>query len=925
MGGTNPMKKLLTLILLLVPALAFAQGSPVNSVSLKPVCFAQLTIKPSQADGTVAFCKNCTQTTTCASSGPCLGGSTGALALRLNGAWNCNSGAGGSSSVTGLTNPLIADVAGNTHAVDNVSLTNSNITNSSVNNVINVMAKPYLAKGDGSTDDYNAIQQAIWDATTGGVPFGTCNVTPPANKSVYLPKPSVCYAHSKPIRITCGGLVFGGDQGADPALCNLDYNGIAMVEAPTGTGTLTYGSSLVTGPGNSLVSAPGPIQSFDMNFVLNGTKGGFNLNSLITSTTGFNIAFFMKATGSGGQILGSHQAYPGSGNGAFSFNYDGSNQVTATVNTVTGGLITFAHCPAQTLNNVYELEMDWDKTTYRVWQGVPGGTAVLCDSSASAHPMTQGIFEEAILPDGGPHQFWPDGSSNTQNAFNGFLDSVRFNIGSVHTAAYTVPTTKWPECVIGGPGGCLDLLLLNFETTGVGVDSTQYGRADGWTAAIYFPILGSNGAQVANGYVHDLNLCSNQSSSTDQQKLVDGLYAVNAVGSTWSNVSCFSVTGANYQSGMFTGDFFSKIDGWNSNAGHVALNLNSAWNDSTINNTRVDQTDGACVVNQGGGGAYHHDIDTKCTDRGGLRYGLISNQSSGVYDDFYMDQEAANTVMVAAALLNSPQNTTVFKGGLLAPGTNGVHILQDNGGQGSLFEGTIFQTVGAMPEIIDFTNGAPVSPTLLSATINPTGVAFANAGFLNWIKQPGIDPVYKYTVAASTALILPAIGDSKHIVTLNSNGATPSTPLVLPAGIAQSGPNYQSQFLKAYVCYTGSRSVADGVTNTTTTITSATAAFTAADKGRPVTGSADIPANDYIASVTNGTTAVLNAAATGSHSGQTFNLNNFQPGWVNGVGNAIHGSLPTSTATGNVCDVYNWDYRDPGNVFLDSYTLGLPG
>jgi plastocyanin len=68
------------------------------------------------------------------------------------------------------------------------------------------------------------------------------------------------------------------------------------------------------------------------------------------------------------------------------------------------------------------------------------------------------------------------------------------------------------------------------------------------------------------------------------------------------------------------------------------------------------------------------------------------------------------------------------------------------------------------------------------------------------------------------------------------------------------------------------RSVSDGVTNSTTTITSATAAFTAEDVGRAISGSTDIPAGTIIASVTNSTTAVLSQAATGSHSSQTFNI-----------------------------------------------------
>ena len=67
------------------------------------------------------------------------------------------------------------------------------------------------------------------------------------------------------------------------------------------------------------------------------------------------------------------------------------------------------------------------------------------------------------------------------------------------------------------------------------------------------------------------------------------------------------------------------------------------------------------------------------------------------------------------------------------------------------------------------------------------------------------------------------------------------------------------------------RSVADGVLNATTTVTSATAVFTSGDVGRCIQGGT-IPASTTIASVTNATTVVLSAAATGSASGVTLNI-----------------------------------------------------
>lgn len=64
---------------------------------------------------------------------------------------------------------------------------------------------------------------------------------------------------------------------------------------------------------------------------------------------------------------------------------------------------------------------------------------------------------------------------------------------------------------------------------------------------------------------------------------------------------------------------------------------------------------------------------------------------------------------------------------------------------------------------------------------------------------------------------------------------------------------------------------ADGVTNSTTTLTSATAAFTSADVGRTVAGTG-IPALTTIASVTNATTVIMSAAATATASGVTITL-----------------------------------------------------
>ena len=62
------------------------------------------------------------------------------------------------------------------------------------------------------------------------------------------------------------------------------------------------------------------------------------------------------------------------------------------------------------------------------------------------------------------------------------------------------------------------------------------------------------------------------------------------------------------------------------------------------------------------------------------------------------------------------------------------------------------------------------------------------------------------------------------------------------------------------------RTTADGVTNGTTTVTSATMAFTGADVGKDITGS-NIVAHSVIVTVNSGTSVVISIAATGSGTG----------------------------------------------------------
>lgn len=69
-----------------------------------------------------------------------------------------------------------------------------------------------------------------------------------------------------------------------------------------------------------------------------------------------------------------------------------------------------------------------------------------------------------------------------------------------------------------------------------------------------------------------------------------------------------------------------------------------------------------------------------------------------------------------------------------------------------------------------------------------------------------------------------------------------------------------------------SRNVTDAGLNSTTTLTSATAAFVAGDAGALLTGNANIPTNTVIAQVTNATTVVMSQPATTTISAQSVNI-----------------------------------------------------
>jgi hypothetical protein len=100
--------------------------------------------------------------------------------------------------------------------------------------------------------------------------------------------------------------------------------------------------------------------------------------------------------------------------------------------------------------------------------------------------------------------------------------------------------------------------------------------------------------------------------------------------------------------------------------------------------------------------------------------------------------------------------------------------------------------------------------------------------------------------------------------TQNSNAA--ATVTNMPASTWAGNTIIDSKFTQ--------RTTADAATtNTSTTVTSATASFVAGDVGAIITAGANLPTNTVIVSVTNGTTVVVSQAATATGTSLALAIN----------------------------------------------------
>ncbi len=643
-----------------------------------------------------------------------------------------------------------------------------------VNKVLNVMAPPYNAQGDGSTDDWNAIQSAIYDAC-GGVPpnFNTGALTPNAQgAAVYLPATPNGFAISKPLRIPCSGINLYG-AGRNSTSLRAMFTGPAIIAEGWAANNLTYGAPLVGSTGQSLNTSS--CQSGNSCYPIDADRylNSANQNFAADAANGFDVEFWDEpsvASPSGALLAGGVDA-PGSGAPMLNITLNGSSQLSATVNTTGGAVsLTTGSCAVQASGTAYDVAVDWDKSNYRLFEN-----GVLCSTVASTNAPVEPVTEELGIPFYGAHQFYPDASGILSSGFQGYLDSIRFERASEHTAAYTPPTAKFYA------DGNTDL-LLNFDPSLDGTQAAYTGYAT--VPNVYFPIIaGGEGPHPAgSAYVHDMELCKGT-----QGGHPDGVFAVWSTDSRWERLSCSAANFVPFD--FFDNDYGDIVSDDYAYGGMVSFQHGDAWNQSYSSNEFSDGADYACFETVSGGGGGGHDTHQICSNRQNLRYGWIYFQSIGENDYSFLDMEAAAPNWITTYLFAGDWAPVTLISPL--PGTyNGAPFMESTGGGwGPVVIGGMFSWYNQNQPAsygIFFNGQAPSHPAIFIGDLLPSGVPLTDV-------PSGVQKIGENNVFNSLELRqAPTLDAGLNHIAVNAlaDPAAPTISVIGATGSSSYGPYF---------------------------------------------------------------------------------------------------------------------------------------
>jgi Concanavalin A-like lectin/glucanases superfamily len=741
---------------------------------------------PTEHDGTILWCNDCADTT------PCTGGGAGAFAKGTRGVWACAADTleqdlnanwrdiANASSVavekSGDANPREQLAAGTGLLVSNGTAApstaideNDNITGH-VNGVINVRATPYLAKGDGNTDDQPAIQ-AAYNAAANASGFNG-----QAKPSIYLPAtPNSCYSLNEPLLLWGSVNVHGAGPsstylcpqfwGPDiiqqwnkgfvaPLIANVtaawqashsytayneiaDPNGKIEYVSTAGTSGATAPTWCTTGLGctttdGTVTWTQGPATSggllsgsgsaWDDSQVANAFSGitqgldlewdsAVNLNGLSALTIEFAVDPIFIGGGNPGALFCTRPTQPessGTPAACITLSFSPFN-LNASLD-IGGSSVSVNSTTPLPTNQIDDIALTYDGSAVRLYLN---GTMI--GSTSATGNIVEPYYERMLYPAG-------DGATQTVSP-GGYYGSLRVsNVARYTGSSYTPTTAKFTS-----DGNTL--LLLNFPvppTLGQG----QAGYIEGTDGAygnmaVYFPIESSQNTQTG-GHLSGFDYCNGG-------QFPGGLYATWVIDAVWENLSCagasyigFDLADNDYQD--MVRNVFVSVNYPGVKAARTPINFyfGNQSNNNAYENLQADGGARTSYMQSGGYGTY---INDRMTGRGYAVYPFVNKGGAGDYITPFTDIEDSEADFISSFYFSGLWAPTEITGAeMLAPGAStnpGDSFFTLDGGQPPVVIGGSYG--GSVAEVADVASNPSAPMTIREASL-PKNVPLTNSG-----------------------------------------------------------------------------------------------------------------------------------------------------------------------------------------------------
>ena len=759
---------------------------------------------PGERDGLLLWCKDCQATT------PCSAGGAGAWATGARGAWACAAGAleqdlnanghnitaaasvlalqpGDSQSRESLVPGGGIKIGNGTTAPFTVIDEGANVSGN-VNGAINVKAPPYLARGDGVTDDTAAIQTAVNAA---------CAASGINKPEVFLPAtPGGLYYHTTaPILINCS-IKFEG-AGWTQTWLKQNYYGPTIIAQQAEAGwkppftssiSLTWQASHSYAQYADILDSNGNVQVQEAPGCTSGSGSHPAWPTTQPNRVSDNTCTWALATTGGTTQIASgggtslDAADPEFFNGA---GYGGNNATAEIMNasnieaSLNGGASGIPHftvefyvepflndaggfgnynfltispgAPQQT--NVQALGFlingNGGGCTYNCIQAsadVGGSLITINAQNANSSLTVNKIHHVALTYDGTTLRLFLDGVMTGSHAASGnwtIPPYESFEWASQAPSTYlamSATTNRIPAFYDSIRVSNVARYTANFtpptakfasDGSTIFLENFPTGTPTGTIEALvnnntnaFIPIETSNGAADLSP-VYIGNI-----SLSD-----NGIWAAWMLNSTIENINfpsnsagrtCVTLKDNDYQDVIRRVFCDVQVNGSKTSVGFLFLNQS--------NNNLYDhlQCDGqySCIGQVSGSGHY---IMPDYSDRGWVFVPLYFVQAQAVLDSPELDIEDSAPHQFASVYSNGAYAPIVINGGQLTSGATGNAYLAISGGAPFIVNGTLF-SFGSPAELLDVIAN-PSTPVTMRDAVQPGGLPLTNAGKSWWLNE----------------------------------------------------------------------------------------------------------------------------------------------------------------------------------------------